>query len=198
MKFSKIFIGKNNGQSFKHASLLLCSAVLSSGVYAADGQITFAGSVYAPTCSVKSKTLNVTLEKISNSALSAKGTAFGSMPFVISLEKCDLSTGKKTVGLTFEGTTDTDATNVLVNETSGGATGIGIAIYSGGGDNNGDQMIINGAHDKNQIITMDATSRPISNAILNLPLVAKYYNYGGNSSPSGDVSASVAFSVTYQ
>ncbi len=63
MKFSKIFIGKNNGQSFKQASLLLCSAVLTSGVYAADGQITFAGSVYAPTCSVTSKTLNVTLEK---------------------------------------------------------------------------------------------------------------------------------------
>jgi len=200
MKFNSEVFSKNKKPLFKPAALALCAAMLSSGAYAADGQITFTGSVYAPTCTVKtdSKNKTVPLEKISNSALSTKGTAFGSMPFSISLEKCALSTGKKTVGLMFEGTTDGDATNVLVNEASGGAEGIGIALYSGGGDNNGTQMIINGEHAENQMLTLDATDKPITNAETSLKLVAKYYNYGGATAPSGDVKASVSFSVTYQ
>ncbi|WCE31664.1 fimbrial protein [Vibrio sp. SCSIO 43137] len=175
--------------------------MLSSGAYAADGTITFTGNVYKPTCSVvtDSQSLSVTLPPVSSSAMAGSGTVFGYMPFEIQLADCNLAQNTvQKVGLMFAGTVDSSASDVLVNEATGAsiATGVGVAIYTGDGAT---QLVINGTENDNQDLgELDASSTAISGGTLNLPLVAKYYNYGGAASPAGSVSSSVAFSVTYQ
>ncbi|MEL5640074.1 fimbrial protein [Serratia ureilytica] len=120
---------------------IMLAAVMALGVsslaHAADqghGKVTFSGSIIDAPCSIapESEDQTVKLGAVSNVALKDGGKS-PSRSFDIQLENCALST-KKTVELTFTGTTSAVDSKLL--GISGTAQGAGIAIT----DKNGAQI----------------------------------------------------------
>lgn len=120
------------------ASLAVVLSLLSAGVMAADGSISFTGEVAASSCRVLgagsgtfiSPNATVNLPNVSVGALNAVGAYAGHTTFKIMLAGCKTQTGLSNVYTTFS-TTSPAATdsNVMANtETTSPAQGIGLAI----------------------------------------------------------------------
>ena len=105
-------------------SLLITSALAASmSAFAVDGTVNFTGEVTAQTCrfdgATGAATKNVTLPKVSTSALSTVGQVAGRTKITFALSQCSEDTG---VSVRFEpGPTVSAATGNLLNQTSGGS-----------------------------------------------------------------------------
>lgn len=120
------------------ASLAVVSSLLSAGVMAADGSISFTGEVAASSCRVLgagsgnfiSTNATVNLPNVSVGALNAVGAYGGHTSFKILLSGCKAQTGLSNVYTTFSTTSPAAAdSNVMANtESTSPAQGIGLAI----------------------------------------------------------------------
>jgi len=121
------------------APLTVVSALLSAGVMAADGSISFTGEVTASACrvlgagqvgSLISTSTNISLPGVSLEALNAVGEYAGHTSFKILLAGCQTQAGLSNVYTTFTTTSPAEMDgNVMANtETTSPATGIGLAI----------------------------------------------------------------------
>ena len=80
------------------ACLLAGVAVASQQAFAADGQITFTGTIQASTCAINSgngANFTVALPTVSTSTLNTAGVAAGRTPFQIVLSGCQFNTAAR-------------------------------------------------------------------------------------------------------
>lgn len=115
---------------FKISALLVLGILASSATYAADGKISFTGSVTDSACTVtnsESSPLTVNLGKVSKSAFSGSGSTAAPTKFTIQLTGCPDTVSSATVK--FDGT-PFNGDNSILALTSGtdAATGVGIQI----------------------------------------------------------------------
>jgi major type 1 subunit fimbrin (pilin) len=101
--------------------------------HAADGTITFNGSITAQTCTINgngagSKDFVVKLPVVSASALASAGQTAGRTPFNISLSSCTPAAG--TVHTFFESGPTTSASTGNLIMTAGGATNVQIGLLN--------------------------------------------------------------------
>ena len=110
----------------------LLAGVMSSVAQAADGTITFTGSVHSGACSIKPESVDQTvpLGAIAKHQLQSGGRSVA-RPVRIELEGCDLSgLTDNTVTTTFTGAPSTVVPGAI--GTVGGAGGVGIMMTHGG------------------------------------------------------------------
>jgi len=101
--------------------------------HAADGTITFNGSITAQTCTINgngagAKDFVVQLPKVSASSLASAGQTAGRTPFNISLSACTPASG--TVHAFFEPGATTNASTGNLILTAGGATNVQIGLLN--------------------------------------------------------------------
>lgn len=118
----------------------LLSAMIAAGVIAisqnalaADGTITFIGSITAQTCTINgngggSKDFTVTLPTVSSSALASAGQTAGRTPFNIALTNCTPNSGN--VHTFFEAGATTDGTTGNLTLNAGGATNVQLGLLN--------------------------------------------------------------------
>jgi major type 1 subunit fimbrin (pilin) len=177
-------------------TILAAAAVASFGAQAADGTITFNGTVTDTTCSVSAggsangdKT--VTLPTVSKASLSAAGMTAGvSAPadLKFTLSGCTGSATK--VVARFEAGPTVDATSGrLVNQAStGGATNVQVELL------NKDQQPINvTTNSNNDVVTNGAA---IAGGTANMNYYGRYYATGV--AGPGTVTTSVQYTLQYQ
>ncbi|MGO4152631.1 fimbrial protein [Cupriavidus sp. YAF13] len=101
---------------------------------AADGTITFTGSVIASTCKINAGTndLAVALPRVSTTTLAKAGATAGRTPFVLSLTGCAVTEGAPTkVSVSFEpGTTVNASTGRLKLQGTDAASNVEIGILN--------------------------------------------------------------------
>jgi major type 1 subunit fimbrin (pilin) len=117
----------------KLAALVATIAALPIASHAADGTITFNGSITAQTCTINgngagSKDFVVKLPTVSASALASSGQTAGRTPFTISLSACTPAAG--TVHTFFESGSTTSAVTGNLILTTGGATNVQIGLLN--------------------------------------------------------------------
>lgn len=116
--------------------LIAVSGVLglaSLGAHAADGTITFNGTVTAQTCTINgngtgSNDFTVTLPTVSTSSLAAAGDTAGITPFSIALTNCTPASGN--VHTYFEQGPTIDSTTGDLILTAGGATNVQLHLQN--------------------------------------------------------------------
>ncbi|CAB3754427.1 fimbrial protein [Burkholderia sp. MSh2] len=171
--------------------LLVAAATVSSIASAADGTITFNGSVTAQTCTINgngsgSNNFSVTLLPVSTSALATAGQYAGRQGFSIALTACTPASGN--VHTYFEpGPTVDSATGNLIVAT-GGATNVEIGL-------------LNSDYSRIQLGAPDASQNSKSAAIsaagaATLNYYAQYVATGA--ATAGAATSSVMYSLIYQ
>lgn len=172
------------------AAALTCIAT--QGAFAADGTITFNGSVTAQTCTINgngtgAKDLTVALPTVSTSTLASAGNTAGRTPFNIALTACTPKSGN--VHTFFEaGPTINPSTGNLV-VASGGASNVEIQLL-----NVSDQSAIKlGSADASQNSKAVAIN---SSGAATLQYYAQYYATG--SATAGAANSSVMYTLSYQ
>jgi major type 1 subunit fimbrin (pilin) len=123
---------------FVVASITALGMLAMSGAAAAvDGTITITGQVTASTCKVGNGSPNnftVALPSIATSALNGVGTVAAATPFSIQISGCGTSGSPSKVATYFEpGPTIDTSTGNLINQASGGATGVQVQLLNGTG-----------------------------------------------------------------
>lgn len=147
---------------------LISSALLSANTMAADGTITFNGSVTASACTTVvgvaptggtfSLNNTVTLPSVTVSGLgSTIGAYAGHTPFQISLTGCTQAAGLNNVRALFSTTTTATGDVDIMGNTVAGATGVGIAIL----DSTLSQIDLNGGTAKDPGALLPTTAGPI-------------------------------------
>ncbi|MFH6599332.1 fimbrial protein [Ectopseudomonas khazarica] len=114
------------------AALALALGVAAQGVLAKDGTVNFKGSIIDAPCSIMGGDANQTVDlgQISSSVLSAGvGTRSPLVDFSIKLTGCGATA--KTARVTFAATANPENGDLLA--VTGGATGVGIQVSTGGG-----------------------------------------------------------------
>ncbi|MEN2469434.1 type 1 fimbrial protein [Burkholderia stabilis] len=173
------------------ALLLVGAATASQVASAADGTITFTGSVTAQTCTINgngsnSNNFNVPLLNVSTSALAAAGQTASAKAFSIALTACTPASGNVHAYFEPGPTVDTATGNLFL--TAGGATNVEIRLL------NGDYTPIKlGAADASQN-SQSVAITAAGTATLNY--LAEYYATGA--ATAGAATSSVMYSLVYQ
>lgn len=175
---------------------LLTAIVAAPAAMAADGTITFNGTVSATTCSIAagggatgSNNMTVTLPTVSAAALNATGSTAGRTPFSIVLTGCS---GSSTQVSTFfeNGTLVDQATGQLALSTGSTAQNVEVALL-----NNSQDAIVVGAPtlsgQKSQTVALNSGGSTALNYF------AEYIATGGAATP-GTVNTTVSYSLVYQ
>jgi major type 1 subunit fimbrin (pilin) len=174
------------------ALLIAAAAIAAQEASAADGTITFNGSVTAQTCTINgngtgAKDFTVTLPAVSTSALPADGATAGRTPFTIALTNCTPASGN--VHTFFEPGSTTDATTGRLKVNAGGANNVQIGLL-----NSDFTDIKAGFADASQ----NSKSTPISGSgAATLPYYAQYVATGG-AATAGAANSSVMYTLVYQ
>ncbi len=179
-------------QKFKLlAALTLASAAFAShSAFAADGTITFTGSVTANTCAIagngaSSKNFTVALPNVSNKTLAAAGDTAGRTPFSIALTGCTPNTGNVHTFFEAGPTVDTASGN-LINTSTGGAANVQIGLL------NADASAIKaGATDASQ----NSKAVALAGGNATLQYIAQYVATGATT--AGAVNSSVQYTIVY-
>ncbi len=157
---------------------------------AADGTITFAGSVTAQTCTIKGNGSNsgdftVTLPTVSTGLLDTAGKTAGLTPFSIALTGCTPGSGKVHAFFLSGPTTDTGTGRLILR--SGGASNVQIGLK-----NNDFSDINAGADDAAQ----NSKSVAITDGKAVLHYNAQYVATGA--ATAGVAATSVMYTLSYQ
>ncbi|MGZ2749395.1 fimbrial protein [Burkholderia stagnalis] len=175
------------------ALLLVGAATVSQVASAADGTITFNGSVTAQTCTINgngsnSNNFNVTLPNVSTSALSIAGQPAGRTYFSISLTSCTPQSGNVHAYFEPGPTVNTATGNLILN--AGGATNVEIGLLNKDANYTAIKL---GAADASQ----NSKSAPISaTGTALLEYYAQYVSTGA--ATAGAATSSVMYSLVYQ
>jgi major type 1 subunit fimbrin (pilin) len=179
---------------FKRYGMISAAAAMIFAVpmisHAADGTITFNGSITAQTCTINgngagSNDFTVTLPTVSASALSAAGQTAGRTPFNIVLTACTPATGN--VHTFFESGPTTDATTGNLVLQAGGATNVQIGL-----ENADFSPIKAGFADASQ----NSASVAINSGAASLSYYAQYVATGA--ATAGAANSSVMYTIAYQ
>jgi major type 1 subunit fimbrin (pilin) len=157
--------------------------------HAADGTITFNGSITDQTCNINGaggKDFAVTLPTVSSSQLNAPGLSAGRTPFVISLSGCSAQTGN--VHTYFESGATTDSETGFLKLDSGGAQNVMIRLLNGSDAS----PIKAGFTDGEQ----GSKSAALVGGAATLPYYAEYVTTGV--AGSGPANSSVMYSISYE
>ncbi|SOE93240.1 major type 1 subunit fimbrin (pilin) [Burkholderia sp. D7] len=178
------------------AATLATIALASTGANAADGTITFTGSVTNTTCSIDAKTAgsadkNVTLKQVTASTLASKGATAGTtdgtdLTFVLS----GCLTETKAVARFENGPTIDQSTGYLTNQAPAetGAKNVQVRLL------NASRLPINVVTGENNDMAGNGVAI-VSNGA-DLKYFAEYYATG--KATSGPVNTSVQYTVDYQ
>jgi major type 1 subunit fimbrin (pilin) len=164
-------------------------AMLAPAANAADGTITFNGSITGQTCTVASSgggsTFTVTLPKVSTSSLATAGSYAGRTLFTINLSACSPATGGAYVNFELGPNTDT-ATGGLRNAATGGATNVEV-------------FLLDSTFAQVKVGTPVATPTytPITAGAATLTYYAEYMAVNG-AATAGAVTTNVDYSIVYQ
>lgn len=162
---------------------------ISSSAHAADGTITFNGSISAQTCTINgngtgNKDFTVTLPTVAASALPADGATSGRTPFSIAVSGCSVKSGSVSTWFEPDGNVD-PVTHRLKNTASGGAANVQVGLL--GGDST--TAIQPGVSTPSTLI--DTTTGDAE-----LKYFAEYVATGG-AAGSGVVNSSITYSMVY-
>ncbi|MET2851946.1 fimbrial protein [Vibrio owensii] len=185
---------------------LIASSILlvSTGSYAADGQITFNGKVTAASCTVTggatgggsaSTNLNVTMPSITTGSIGTNaGDLAGMTAFTITLSDCkSQTTTAEKMRVAFSGQGDPANQYVLKNTAATGAAGgVGIQLLKEDGTSIID---INGGSNKADETTLPISTATAESYVLNFN--AAYVNVSGSAPTAGDVSATANYTIEY-
>ncbi|NBI50507.1 fimbrial protein [Burkholderia sp. ISTR5] len=172
------------------------AAAASQVAFAADGTITFNGSVTSQTCTVVTNDFTVTLPPVSAASLKAGGLTAGATAFNIKLKDCaplkDDNTKDdvaiKSVHAYFENGPLTDVSGNL-NLEPGDAANVQVQLLNGSNQT----PIKLGLSDASQ----GATNVPVNpDGTATLPFYARYYATGA--AGAGKVSTKVVYTIAYQ
>lgn len=168
------------------------AALVPASSFAAEGTITFAGTLVANTCSAvvnggSSATATVTLPTTSVSSLTAAGQTAGDTAFTIVL-KGTACTGTTTAYPYFLPTSTYVNTNGRLTDTNSATTKADVQLLTG------TKTVINLASDASSQILSTATSTSATS--ITYPYYARYYALSATS--AGAVSTSVDYSVIYK
>ncbi|CAD5110576.1 fimbrial protein [Zestomonas carbonaria] len=169
----------------------LTGALLSTNSHAAEGSITFSGTVVASTCTAdvngQGPDGNVRLETVSWDALQNVGDTAGDTPFSITLAGCNFGEdGDLTIRPKFEQTNVSQLTGNLQNVSGGmGTTDVEIQIL------NNDQQPID--------LRTNANNNPIlTDESVVFDYYGRYIRAADGGEVFGDVGSVLMFSVEYQ
>lgn len=171
-------------------SAIACAAMASSFAHAADGTITFNGSITAQTCTINgngtgAKDFTVTLPKVSASTLAGAGKTAGRTAFSIALSGCTPNSGNVHVYFEPGATTDGATGNLILN--SGGASNVQIGLL------NADFSPIKaGFADASQ----NSKNVAIASGTATLPYYAEYVATG--TATAGAANSSVMYTLSYE
>lgn len=174
---------------FIPALLLAFAATASHLAVAADGTITFTGSVSAQTCTINSGTKNftVTLPTVSANALASAGQTAGRASFNIALTGCSAKSG--TVHAFFEpgSTVDSSTGQLIVQSGDDSATNVEIGLL------NDDLSVIRiGAADASQ------NSKPVTISATGDATLKFYAQYiATGAATAGTAQSSVMYTLVY-
>lgn len=172
---------------------LVALSVIPLSSFAADGDITFTGTVKASACSLQGfnggegKSALMQLSSVTPSSFSSAGGYAGMKDFTIDLKECDTTT-MKNARVSFSGTPDLVDNSILKNiQENNAAQGVGIAIL----ENDGSTVIdINGGvPSKSQALTQGNTELEFK--------VAYKANTSTPAVSSGDVKAKTFIDIAY-
>lgn len=162
--------------------------LVAQSVFAADGTISFTGTVLSSACSVNSAgtSTSVSLGNVSPTSLSSVGSYAGGSPFKISLTNCPATVTAASV--TFDGNSADGQTLSLDNlGESGIASGVAVALFEEDGVT---RIPLSTA---SKLIDLDTSDTSVVNT---LNFVAKYMAIGAVS--PGAANSSTNFTITYQ
>ncbi len=181
---------KNKIYSFALTGIVAASSLLTSTVFAADGNINITGEITGTTCTVKGSGANgdvaVTLDTASTHALAAQGETAGFKPFNITLSSCSAAS---TVKAGFEVGPNTDLVSGRLNLTGAGTAGVAGNV---------------------QLQLRNSDSSPIkigdNSTVISAPLdaggaaVLSYQvgYYATNAATPGTANSAVTYSIVYQ
>lgn len=177
-------------QSLAIMAAATAAATVPMASFAADGEITFNGSIWPQTCTINgngqgSANFSVTLPTVLESSLATEGAVAGRTPFTIALTNCSPDSGS--ISTYFEpGVTVNTQTGQLINAT-GSATNVEIGLL------NSDTTKINLGQAQP---TQNSLSTTIQSGSAALNYHAQYVAVGG-AAQAGDVQTSVMYSLTY-
>jgi major type 1 subunit fimbrin (pilin) len=178
----------------RHYGMIAAAAAMAFAIpmssYAADGTITFNGSITAQTCTINgngagSSDFTVTLPTVSASALAAAGQTAGRTPFNIALTGCTPATGN--IHTFFESGPTTDSTTGNLVLQAGGAQNVQIGL-----ENADFSPIKAGFADASQ----NSASVAIDSGAATLTYYAKYIATGV--ATAGAANSSVMYTIAYQ
>lgn len=154
---------------------------------ASDGTITITGKVLDQTCTVSTGYGNgtaVVLEPVPVAAFTGNGVTAKPKDFEVNLANCPANPAGVQVAASFSGS-NIDSNGYLKNTvTTGGASGVAVALYDQGATN---ALNLSSDHSAWQSIASGGAS---------LPFTAKYISTGTVS--AGELSTSVDFTLIYQ
>lgn len=177
------------------ASIAIVSLIGLNAAQAADGQITFNGTVVTSSCKIQvgdnATTSTLNLNKVATSQLKAQGDKSGRMGFKVSVYDCATSgAGIPTqVGLTFEpGASVNPVTHQLTaGSAAGAATGVEIAILN----DKQEKILLGQPHASSNSQFVPITD---GKAVLNY---SAEYVAATDTVTAGSMSATLAYSLTY-
>ena len=169
------------------ASLLAVAALVPAACFAADGTITFNGSITAQTCTINGGTSNFTvnLPKVSTTAFAATGAKAGATRFTIALTNCTPASGNARAF--FEAGPNVDTTTGRLKIAAGGAANVQVGLATTAGAD-----IVIGAASGSQ----NTTYVPIASGSANLDYLAQYVSTGAVA--AGAVTTSVTYTIEFQ
>lgn len=175
------------------ALLLVGAATVSQVASAADGTITFNGSIAAQTCTINgngsgSNNFNVPLPNVSTSALATAGQAAGSTPFNISLTACTPASGNVHTYFEPGPTVNTATGNLIV--APGGATNVEIRLLNKDANLSPVKLGAADASQNSKSVAISAAGTAM------LEYYAEYYATGA--ATAGAATSSVMYSLVYQ
>ena len=166
------------------------AATASQFAAAADGTITFNGTITAQTCTINgngsgSSNFTITLPTVSSSTLATAGQTAGRTPFSIALTNCTPNSGNVRTYFESGPTTDLTTGNLILN--AGGATNVEIGLLNSDSTN-----IAAGAAEASQ------NSKPvaITSGKATLNYYAQYVATGA--ATAGAANSSVMYTMAYQ
>jgi len=180
---------------FKKSGMLIAmafaagAAVLPSASFAADGTITFTGSVTPSTCVISGngggQNFNVALQPVSAKSFQADGDFAMRTPFNIALSNCSPDSGS--ISLYFEPSASVDTTTGQLKNVNGTATNVEIGLL------NADYSAIKlGAASGAQ----NSQTATLSSGAATLNYYAQYVRQGGVPT-TGSVSTSTMYTIVY-
>jgi major type 1 subunit fimbrin (pilin) len=163
--------------------------LVSVGAHAADGTITFTGSLTAQTCTISGNggatNFAVALPAVSTTSLATAGATAGRTPFSIALTGCAQSSGNVHTFFEQGPTIDTTTGNLIV--AAGGATNVEIGLQNSDFSN----IALNRPDG-----TQSSQSVAINSGAATLNYFAQYVATGA--ATAGAANSSVMYTMSYQ